>query len=75
MSSYKDLEPLEPLAIVGYSLKYPQDADTAEGFWKILVERRCVAERWPKERLNLDAFFHREDEKTVRGRWHISCFF
>lgn len=61
---------LEPLAIVGYSLEYPQDADTPEGFWRILTERRNVMTRWPQDRINFNAFYHQDGEleQKVRGR-------
>ncbi|CAN8097860.1 unnamed protein product [Discula destructiva] len=64
-------DPLEPLAIVGFSFKYPQDADTTEGLWTILKEKRDVMTEWPKDRINLEAFFYKdegqEQNKFVRG--------
>lgn len=53
-------DPLEPLAIIGFSLEYPQDANTQEGFWGVLEEKRDVMTEWPPDRLNLDAFFYRD---------------
>ncbi|KAI0015071.1 BcPKS1, polyketide synthase [Xylariomycetidae sp. FL0641] len=52
-------EPLEPLAIIGMAIKFPQEADSLEGLWKILEERRCVMTEWPDDRLRLDAFISR----------------
>ena len=49
---------LEPIAVVGFSLKFPQEAATSEGFWRLMTERRCAMTDWPKERLNVDAFYH-----------------
>ena len=49
---------VEPVAIVGFSLKFPQDATSPEAFWNMLVQKRCSMTEWPKERLNLDAFYH-----------------
>lgn len=51
---------LEPIAIIGLSHKFPQDADTPASFWKMLEEKRCAMTEWPKDRINLDAFFHRD---------------
>jgi acyl transferase domain-containing protein len=51
---------LAPLAIVGFSLKFPQDANTPQGFWKVMEERRSVMTDWPTDRINLDAFYHRD---------------
>lgn len=59
---------LEPLAIIGFSLKYPQDADTAEGFWRVLQERRDVMTEWPKDRIKLDAFFYHDENQEQQVR-------
>ncbi|ROW08771.1 hypothetical protein VPNG_06429 [Cytospora leucostoma] len=62
---------LEPLAIIGFGLEYPQDAKTPEGFWRVLKEKRDVMTEWPSDRLNLDAFFYRDEgqkqQKLVAG--------
>ena len=60
---------LKPIAIVGFSLKFPQEATSPEAFWEMLVERRCSMTEWPKERLNLDAFYHpdRDRPDTVKS--------
>lgn len=65
---FDDEEPFEPIAIVGFSLKFPQEATSPEAFWKMLVEKRCSMTEWPKERLNLDAFYHPDSNRpdTVR---------
>lgn len=52
---------LEPLAIIGFGLEYPQDAKTPEGLWRVLKEKRDVMTVWPSDRLNLDAFFYRDE--------------
>lgn len=49
---------LDPIAIVGFSLKFPQDATSPEAFWKMMLEKRCAMTEWPKDRLNLEAFYH-----------------
>ncbi|KAI1820011.1 BcPKS1, polyketide synthase [Xylaria intraflava] len=51
---------LEPLAIVGFSLRFPQDADTPEGFWRVLEHRQSLMTEWPEDRMKLDAFYHRD---------------
>ena len=53
----------EPIAIVGFSLKYPQDADSPASFWKMLEEKRCAMTEWPKDRINLEAFYHRDGDR------------
>ncbi len=51
-------EKLESLAIIGFSLKFPQEAVTPEAFWKMLTEKRCAMTEWPKDRMKIDAFYH-----------------
>lgn len=54
---------LEPLAVVGFSLKFPQEATTPQAFWKMLTEKRCAVTEWPKDRLNIDAFYHLDSSR------------
>ena len=48
---------LEPIAIIGLSLKFPQDAISAETFWSMLMEGRSGRTEIPKDRFNKDAFY------------------
>ena len=57
---------LEPIAVVGFSLKYPQVADSPASFWSMLVEKRCAMTEWPNDRINLDAFYHRDEERDEK---------
>lgn len=45
---------IEPLAIIGLSVKFPQEADTLDGFWDMLREGRSAASRVPADRFNVD---------------------
>ncbi|MCJ1389265.1 hypothetical protein MMC18_002121 [Xylographa bjoerkii] len=56
---------VEPIAVVGYSLKFPQDATSSEGFWQMLVNGRSAMSDVPKDRFNLDAFYH--PDMNVKG--------
>lgn len=56
-----EIDALEPIAIVGFALKYPQDATTPEAFWKLLEQKKCAMTAWPKDRINLKAFYHDDD--------------
>ncbi|OJJ38044.1 hypothetical protein ASPWEDRAFT_106140 [Aspergillus wentii DTO 134E9] len=62
---------LPPLAIVGLSLKFPQDAVSPQSFWKMIVEGRCASTDFPSDRLNIDAHYHpdqnRLDTLSVKG--------
>ncbi|KAF7953322.1 hypothetical protein EAE96_006533 [Botrytis aclada] len=59
-----DQDLLEPIAIVGISLKYPQDATSPETFWNLIQEKRCTMTEWPSDRLNIDAFYHPDKKKN-----------
>ncbi|PYH68553.1 type I polyketide synthase [Aspergillus vadensis CBS 113365] len=60
---------LAPLAVVGMSLKFPENATSPEAFWEMLVEGRCVSTEFPSTRMNIDA--HHDAE---RSRLHsVTC--
>ncbi|KAL3473806.1 hypothetical protein BJX99DRAFT_272015 [Aspergillus californicus] len=47
-----------PLAIIGFSLKFPGDAVSAESFWETIVQGSCLSRDFPPEKLNIDAHYH-----------------
>lgn len=49
---------MEPIAIVGFSIGFPQDATNAEAFWDIMMKKRSTATAFPKDRMNIDAIYH-----------------
>lgn len=69
-TSERDL--LEPVAVVGLSLKFPDDADSVESFWSMLTEGRCASQDFPQDRLNLDAFYDANPDKRGTVRPHQS---
>lgn len=80
-SLLEDEDTLEPVAIVGLSLKFPQDATSADGFWKTMMEGRCTATEFPSARLSVTAIHHPDPNRrdTVRRTFlslplvHTSC--
>ncbi|GME62534.1 hypothetical protein NX059_007680 [Neofusicoccum parvum] len=54
---------VEPIAIIGLSLKFPDDATSAESFWKMLAAGRSASKEIPPERFNVDAFYHPDPER------------
>ena len=64
----------EPIAVVGMAFKFPQEATTEKGFWAILQGKRNVMTEWPKDRINIDAFYHPDGNRkdTVRALLHES---
>ncbi|CAG9956932.1 unnamed protein product [Clonostachys rosea f. rosea IK726] len=67
---------LTPLAVVGMSLRFPQDATDAPSFWKMLMEQRCASTEVPPERFNMDAHYHpdssRRETTSVRKGHFLS---
>jgi acyl transferase domain-containing protein len=44
-----------PLAITGFSFRFPQEAVTPEAFWKMMIEKRCASTETPSDRWNVNA--------------------
>lgn len=55
---------LEPIAVIGLDLRLPQDAATPEGFFEMLKEGRSALTEVPKDRYNLDAFYHPDPDRA-----------
>ena len=70
-TSQVDEDMLEPIAIIGFSFRFPKEATSGEAFWRMLVEKRSAMTEWPKERLNVDSFYHsgdgRKETFPIRG--------
>jgi len=56
---------MEPIAIIGISIRFPGGADTTDKFWDMLVERRCAATTFPTDRFNIDAFWHPDSKQNI----------
>ncbi|KAL8704316.1 MAG: hypothetical protein Q9201_002502 [Fulgogasparrea decipioides] len=54
---------VEPIAIIGMDLKFPGDASSAENFFEMLKQGRSALSDVPKDRYNLDAFYHPDQER------------
>ena len=61
---------LEPIAIVGYSSLLPGDGSNSESFWKMLLEGRSAMTESPRDRINMEGWYHPETGR--RGR--VSTF-
>ena len=53
----------EPIAIVGFSMRFPQDATSSQGFWRMLCQGRSAMTEVPENRFNLKAFYHPDSSK------------
>jgi acyl transferase domain-containing protein len=63
----------DPIAIIGFSLRFPQDADSAEAFWEMLYNGRCAMTEVPADRFAIGSFYAQKGEAgaangTVRLR-------
>jgi len=52
-----------PLAIVGLAFEFPQEATSADGFWQMLCEGRSACSEFPRNRMNIDAFYHPDRDR------------
>ncbi|KAL2871600.1 type I polyketide synthase [Aspergillus lucknowensis] len=59
---------LEPIAVIGLSLKFPQDATSPAAFWQMLMEKRCATTEVPADRYNIDAFHGLDTGRTNQVR-------
>lgn len=57
---------VEPIAIVGLSFEFPQDATSSDAFWELLLSKRNTATEFPKDRLNVSAMYH--PDRNRRGQ-------
>ncbi|PVI03918.1 ketoacyl-synt-domain-containing protein [Periconia macrospinosa] len=60
----------EPIAIIGFSFKFPDEGDTPEGFWNMLLEQRNCAREFPADRINVNGHYRKENRHNslpVRG--------
>ncbi|KAL3259207.1 hypothetical protein ABHI18_005413 [Aspergillus niger] len=48
---------LEPIAVIGFGLKFPQQASTPAGFWDLLIQGRSARTETPADRFNAEAFY------------------
>ena len=48
---------IEPIAIIGFAHKLPQDVNSAESLWKMLLDRRSTMTEVPKNRWNIEGFY------------------
>ncbi|KAL9110360.1 MAG: hypothetical protein Q9227_005091 [Pyrenula ochraceoflavens] len=71
VGSMKGDEPVMPIAIVGLGGRFPGDAANPEKLWDMISKARSALTEVPKDRFNVDAFYHPYNERSgainVRG--------
>jgi hypothetical protein len=69
-------DPVMPIAIVGLAGRYPGDAANPEKLWNLISEARSAMTEIPKDRFNIDAFWHPHNERSgainVRGGHYMN---
>jgi acyl transferase domain-containing protein len=64
----------DPIAIIGFSLRFPQDADSAEAFWEMLYNGRCAMTKVPADRFTIDAFYAQGEAGVANGTVRFRIF-
>jgi len=52
-----------PIAVIGIGCRFPGDATSPDDFWKLISEGRSAHSEIPKDRFNIDAFYHPAGER------------
>ena len=60
--TFKD-DKLEPIVVIGFSLKFPQSAKSPDAFWSMLSKGRSAMSDVPGDRFNIEAFYHPNTER------------
>lgn len=65
----------DPVVIVGISVRFPQDASSPRGLWELLCDGRSALTPTPKNRYNVDAFYHpNADHGGTVSKPHLGRF-
>jgi len=56
----------EPIAIIGFSFKFPGGMTTDESLWQAIANRKSAMSDFPKDRLNQENFYD-PDRTRVNG--------
>jgi acyl transferase domain-containing protein len=48
---------VEPIAVIGFALKFPQQASTPAAFWDLLIRGGSARTEVPTDRYNAEAFY------------------
>lgn len=52
-----------PIAIVGMACRLPREATNPDKLWKLCAEKQAAWSEVPKDRMNLEAFYHPDGER------------
>lgn len=57
----------EPIAVIGFGLKFPQKASSPAAFWDLLIHGGSARSEVPADRYNADAFHRVGGNKVKTG--------
>lgn len=63
------VDPDPAIAVVGLDLKFPGDATSPEAFFDMLLQGRSALTDIPKDRYNIDAFYHPDPDRAGAVRF------
>lgn len=47
-----------PIAVIGMACRFPGDATSPDHLWELLANGRNAWSEFPKDRINIDGFYH-----------------
>lgn len=62
--SASELDKLPSVAVVGLSIRFPDEATSLDSFWDMLIHARCASREFPPDRMNIDAFHNNLNGET-----------
>ncbi|KXH44578.1 beta-ketoacyl synthase domain-containing protein [Colletotrichum nymphaeae SA-01] len=60
------MSPNEPIVVIGSACRFPGGVDSPAKLWELLKEPKDLQSEVPKERFNIDAFYHPDDSHHGR---------
>ncbi|PYI08361.1 hypothetical protein BO78DRAFT_364974 [Aspergillus sclerotiicarbonarius CBS 121057] len=66
-SSFNDRDLVEPIAVVGLSLRFPAGATDLDHFWDLISDARTAVQDFPSSRLNTTGAYWPKMTSTVKG--------
>jgi acyl transferase domain-containing protein/acyl carrier protein len=55
-----------PIAVVGMGCRFPGGADDPDAFWRLLREKRDAIREVPRDRWDIDAYYHSDPDEPGR---------
>jgi len=60
------MNPAEPIVVIGSACRFPGKVNTPSKLWELLLEPKDLQSEVPKERFNIDAFYHPDGSSPGR---------